>query len=56
MLSLSSSLKTNLENVIKEEDKDNIYKQIEILNDYTAPLAEKVMDATIKEALKGKKL
>jgi len=49
-------LRKLLESSIKSTDKDQIYASIENLNNYTNPLAERAMDATIKKALKGKKL
>ena len=49
-------LRQQLESSIKSTDKDQIYANIENLNTYTNPLAERAMDATIKKALKGKKL
>jgi molecular chaperone HscA len=37
-------------------DRNSINKQIELLNDYTRPFAERVMDIAIGQALKGKTL
>ncbi len=37
-------------------DRNSINQQIELLNDYTRPFAERVMDIAIGQALKGKTL
>lgn len=37
-------------------ERNSISQQIELLNDYTRPFAERVMDAAIGQALKGKTL
>ena len=42
--------------MVEKEDKDGIYNTIELLNDYSKPMAEKVMDLSISEALKGKRI
>lgn len=39
-----------------QEDKDAIHQAIETLNAYTAPLAHRVMDNVIGEAMRGKKI
>ena len=43
-----------LNEAIKNENKDNINEAIKQLNDYTAPLAHRAMDATIASAMRGK--
>ena len=45
-----------LEESVKGEDKDNIHKSMEDLNEYTTPLAHRALDANIADAMKGKKL
>lgn len=37
-------------------DKDTIHKHIDIVNDYTRPFAERVMDVAIGTAMKGKSI
>ena len=39
-----------------QDDKDAIHQAIETLNTYTAPLAHRVMDNVIGEAMRGKKV
>ena len=51
-----NSLTADLEGSLSTEDKDKINSMIEKLNEYTAPLAQRAMDHTIKASLKGKKL
>jgi molecular chaperone HscA len=53
-LQTTQQLAANLRESIGEADKDLINKNIDILNQYTAPLAHRAMDATIQSALKGK--
>ena len=43
-----------LEKAIKNKDKDAIQNAQDVLNEYTKPFAEKMMDKTIATALKGK--
>jgi len=50
------SLLANLKTTLSGEDKDEINRAIQALNEYTAPLAHKAMDLTIQHAMKGKKL
>lgn len=50
------ALKEALEASVKGEDKDLINKAMEDLNQYTGPIAHRVMDINIAEAIKGKKL
>lgn len=53
---LIQGMKTGLVTAVASTDKDDILAQIQQLNDLTAPLAERAMDHTIKQALKGTKL
>ncbi|MCB9262256.1 MAG: Fe-S protein assembly chaperone HscA [Flavobacteriales bacterium] len=45
-----------LEDSIKTEDKNLIQQQQDLLNEYTKPFAEKMLDNTIEKALKGKSI
>jgi len=45
-----------LREATKQEDKDLINKRMDELNEYTAPLAHRAMDAAVSEAMKGKKI
>ncbi|PZF73305.1 Fe-S protein assembly chaperone HscA [Taibaiella soli] len=45
-----------LRNAIDAKDKDLIQKEMELLNDVSRPFAERVMDAALKDAMKGKKI
>ncbi len=45
-----------LQEATQQEDKDLINKRMEELNEYTAPLAHRAMDATVADAMKGKKI
>jgi molecular chaperone HscA len=45
-----------LREAIDAADKDRIHKETEILNDISRPFAERVMDAALKDAMKGKKV
>lgn len=45
-----------LEAAIAANDKDKVQKETEELNEISRPFAERVMDAAIKEAMKGKKI
>ncbi|MGN6566816.1 MAG: Fe-S protein assembly chaperone HscA [Flavipsychrobacter sp.] len=45
-----------LREAINVKDKDLIQKQTEALNEVSRPFAERVMDAAIKDAMKGKKI
>ncbi len=51
-----AKLTTSLENSIKGNDKDAINEDMKILNEFSAPLAEKALDFAINEALKGKNI
>lgn len=52
----TNELRENLSKAIASEDKDKINLEMEALNEYTRPLAERAMDHTIKESLKGKQI
>jgi molecular chaperone HscA len=61
ILSAEEAAQTNdLLNALRETtrgtDKDVIHQAIEALNAYTAPLAHRAMDVTIREAMAGKKI
>jgi Fe-S protein assembly chaperone HscA len=45
-----------LRNAIEAKDKDRIHQETELLNDISRPFAERVMDAALKDAMKGKKV
>jgi molecular chaperone HscA len=45
-----------LREAINAQDKDLIQKEQEYLNDISRPYAERVMDAALKDAMKGKKI
>ena len=45
-----------LEKEIKEGDKDSIHNAMELLNEYTTPLAHRALDYNIADAIKGKKI
>lgn len=45
-----------LRKAIAAKDKDAIHKATEELNDISRPFAERVMDAALKDAMKGKKI
>lgn len=45
-----------LRDAIIAKDKDRIQKETELLNDVSRPFAERVMDAALKDAMKGKKI
>jgi len=50
------SMTQELDTVTKAEDKDAINKAMEVLNEYSRPLAEIALDHAINNALKGKEL
>lgn len=50
-----SELKNNIHLHIKNENKDEILSAISKLNEYSAPIAHRMMDINIGEALKGTK-
>lgn len=45
-----------LKEAIAAKDKDRIQRETEILNDISRPYAERVMDAALKDAMRGKKI
>jgi molecular chaperone HscA len=45
-----------LRDAIAAKDKDRIQKETELLNEVSRPFAERVMDAALKDAMKGKKI
>lgn len=45
-----------LRDAIAAKDKDRVQKETEQLNEVTRPFAERVMDAALKDAMKGKKI
>jgi molecular chaperone HscA len=45
-----------LREAINAADKDRIQQQTEQLNEVTRPFAERVMDAALKQAMRGKKI
>ncbi len=49
-------LAEKLGEAVKGKDKDAIHAAIDTLNEYTRPFAERAMDHTIAEAMKGKKI
>ncbi len=50
------TLINDLEHAVKDKTKDNIQLAMKILNDFSAPLAERAMNYNIKQALSGKKV
>ncbi|OAQ40649.1 heat-shock protein Hsp70 [Pedobacter psychrophilus] len=47
---------TNLKTKVFEANKDAILNAIDALNDYTRPFAERLMDAAVSQAMKGKNI
>ena len=45
-----------LKKLVESGTKDEIQSNMERMNEYTAPLAHKALDANIAETLKGKTL
>ena len=45
-----------LRDAIAAKNKDLVQKETEQLNDVSRPFAERVMDAALKDAMKGKKI
>ncbi|MFI5172264.1 MAG: Fe-S protein assembly chaperone HscA [Chitinophagales bacterium] len=43
-----------LRNILSSENKDDIHRAIEELNEFTRPFAERLMDMAISKAMKGK--
>ena len=52
----TQALKEALEIAVQGEDKDQINKAMEDLNQYTSPIAQRVMDINIAEAIRGKQI
>lgn len=52
----TNKLVENLKQELTAGDKDRIHKAIDALNEYTRPFAERLMDAAIAHAMKGKKV
>jgi molecular chaperone HscA len=50
------ALLSSLREAVGGDDKDAIHRAMESLNEYTAPLAHRALDANILEAMKGKKI
>ena len=55
-ISKINDLASSLGELMKGEDKDGILKGMDDLDDYSKPMAERVMDASISQAMKGKKM
>lgn len=55
-LAITENHMQRLRNAIDAKDKDLIQKEMELLNDVSRPFAERVMDAALKDAMKGKKI
>lgn len=55
-LGLTQQHMQRLRDAIAAKDKDRIQKETELLNDVSRPFAERVMDAALKDAMKGKKI
>ncbi len=53
---LTLALASTLRSTIAKNDKDEINKAMEALNQYTKPLAHRAMDVNISQAMKGKKI
>jgi molecular chaperone HscA len=53
---LTSSHMQLLREAIELKDKDVIQQRTESLNDVSRPYAERVMDAALKDAMRGKKV
>lgn len=47
---------SNLQTALTSSNKDEILVQIDKLNEYTTPFAERLMDYSVKQALKGKSI
>lgn len=55
-ISLTQQHMQQLRNAIAAKNKDLVQKETEQLNDVSRPFAERVMDAALKDAMKGKKI
>jgi molecular chaperone HscA len=52
----TAALLRALQEAAQSDDKDRIHAAIEELNAYTSPLAHRVMDIAVREAMRGKKI
>ncbi|HET8829673.1 MAG TPA: Hsp70 family protein, partial [Pelobium sp.] len=52
----TKELVTNLKQAVQNSDKDEILNAIDILNEYTRPFAERLMDVAVSQAMKGKNI
>ena len=50
------SLKSALKSAFEGQDKDLINSAIQEINEYSSPIAHKVMDIVIQKAMKGQKV
>ncbi len=55
-IALTKSQMMQLRAAISIKDKDLVQKETELLNEVSRPFAERVMDAALKDAMKGKKI
>jgi molecular chaperone HscA len=55
-INLTNTHMNRLRDAITAQDKDRIHNETEVLNDVSRPYAERVMDAALKDAMKGKKV
>ncbi|MBK8920738.1 MAG: molecular chaperone DnaK [Saprospirales bacterium] len=55
-LQTTRALLNALQEAAQSADKDHIHRAIENLNDFTAPLAHRAMEQTIRTAIRGKKV
>jgi molecular chaperone HscA len=55
-INITTTKMNELKQAIALSNKDLIQKETEALNDVSRPFAERVMDAALKEAMKGKKI
>lgn len=55
-ISLTRAHMALLSAAIDAQDKDRIHNETEVLNDISRPYAERVMDAALKDAMRGKKV
>lgn len=55
-IALTQTHMQQLRDAIASKDKDAVQKQTEMLNEISRPYAERVMDAALKDAMKGKKI
>jgi len=55
-VSITQKCMQQLRDAMEAKDKDGIHNATEILNDVSRPYAERVMDAALKDAMKGRKV